>query len=424
MKRKNKCKMSLILCAVCLSTALFSGCDTTEHTQVSQTNHTAVVSMEETPIIDYVVPQFTPNILVNHHGYYLQGDKTAALKGSKLPEKFSLVDVDNEVVVFSGTINDIVYDEELGIYIGYADFSDYRAEGDYYLEAEHVGRSLTFSVDGKLYQELFEELYHTLLGDDMQQGDRLLESVALLTAYEWYPTIFEDEDADEIPDILEVFAEQIAKTQIGEKETEEVLYAAFLAKFSYLYQKFDKEYATDCLRQASVLFEQAQKNMQKDAQSFFALTELYRATGYYTYRNQIADYKSYFENNTSYLEETEYLYGAMTYLATRQKVDVALCDIFMNHLMDKGEEVASRYEDMIHPVTAKNNGDDDLLKRGMQLSCVNYVLNNYQYNRIMEELAHYLMGKNMKSVCFYPNDGSNVGYIALLAQLAAVYDET
>ena len=41
----------------------------------------------------------------------------------------------------------------------------------------------------------------------------------------------------------------------------------------------------------------------------------------------------------------------------------------------------------------------------------------------MEELADYLMGKNVKSVCFYPNEGIRTGYICLLAQLAAVHRE-
>ena len=36
------------------------------------------------------------------------------------------------------------------------------------------------------------------------------------------------------------------------------------------------------------------------------------------------EYKDFFEDNTSYLEETAYLYGSMTYLATRQPVDCLL----------------------------------------------------------------------------------------------------
>ena len=46
----------------------------------------------------------------------------------------------------------------------------------------------------------------------------------------------------------------------------------------------------------------------RDAEKFMALTELYRAAGLYTYRNQILEYKDFFEDNTSYLEETAYLY--------------------------------------------------------------------------------------------------------------------
>ena len=67
-----------------------------------------------------------------------------------------------------------------------------------------------------------------------------------------------------------------------------------------------------------------------------ALTELYRAAGLYTYRNQILEYKDFFEDNTSYLEETAYLYGSMTYLATRQPVDVDLCTVFMESIRNPG----------------------------------------------------------------------------------------
>ena len=73
-----------------------------------------------------------------------------------------------------------------------------------------------------------------------------------------------------------------------------------------------------------------------------ALTELYRAAGLYTYRNQILEYKDFFEDNTSYLEETAYLYGSMTYLATRQPVDVDLCTVFMESIRNRGEELAKR----------------------------------------------------------------------------------
>ena len=154
----------------------------------------------------------------------------------------------------------------------------------------------------------------------------------------------------------------------------ETLYVAALAKFSYLYQKYDLQYATECLQHASAVFSKMQTPMGKDADYFYALTELYRATGLHTYRNQIQDYASYFQGNSSYLGETSYLYAAMTYLVTRQQVDVELCNTFMSDIMDRGEEVSNLYEDMIHPITAKNNGVDDLMNRAQELFCCNYVL--------------------------------------------------
>ena len=119
------------------------------------------------------------------------------------------------------------------------------------------------------------------------------------------------------------------------------------------------------------------------------------------------------------MEEQGYLYGTLTYLMTRQKVDLTLCDTFMSNLMDRAEEISKRYEDMIHPVTAKNNGSADLLKNAMIVSCANYCMNNYQYTNICEEFLHYLMGRNQESVNFYAGDEDKTGYLLLLAGLAA-----
>lgn len=425
LKRRKSTKGVLLITLILLVQAV-SGCAGRTAPEAQGSEYAAAVSMEDTPIIDYTVPRLGPNILVNRRGYPAEGEKEAALKGSKLPKRFSLVAADSGQVVYTGEIQDIVYNDELGLYVGYANFSDYRTEGSYYLETEYIGRSYTFSIEEEIYQRLFEELYYALLTECEEKTISLSDAIALLTAYEWYPEIFPDEDGAAVPEVLSELAEWIGGREQTQEEagTEEALYAAFLAKFSYLYQKYDRQYATECLRQASAMFERVQKNMSKDAQSFLALTELYRATGYYTYRNQIVDYKSYFENNSSYLEEPGYLYGAMTYMVTRQRVDMELCNIFMSSLMDKGEEIAERHDDMIHPVTAKNNGCDDLLKRVSQLSCANYVLKSYQYNCVMEELAHYLMGTNFKSVCFYPEQGTSTGYLAMFAQLAAAYRES
>lgn len=408
---------------ICLLTASLCGCGEQAETD-SVKGSGAVVSMEGTPIVDYSVPQLLPNILVDRKGYTLECEKRAAVKGRELPDGFRLIDAKTGETVYSGSLEKITYNAELGIYTGYAIFDDFATEGTYYLECDIIGRSYRFDIYGQMYRTLFLETYVGLLEACRDRTLSSSEAFALLAAYEWYGDIFPDGDQDGIPDVLKELQGWVAFMEESESDTQKgALYASFLAKFGYNYQKYDQQYATDCLRRASTVFSQVQTTIGKDADSFLALTELYRATGLFTYRNQISDYKSFFENNGSYLEETEYLYGIMTYMATRQKVDVELCEIFMNHLMTRGEEISKRYGDMIHPVTARNNGAEELLKRAVELSCVNYVLNSYQYTNIVEDFLHYLMGQNIESVCFYPEEGNRVSYLFLFAQLAEIHME-
>lgn len=420
MKKNKGVTWLLLFSMICV---MCCGCNKTAPAQNVANNHVTVVSMEGTAVVNYTLPQVKPNILVDQRGYMVSSDKEVAVKGKTLPEEFRLVDAETGKVVYSGVIEEVNYSEEAKLYSGLAVFSDYTVEGTYYLECDIIGRSLDFVVQGDTYEKLFLEVYQEMIVACQEQKGTVSDITALLTAYEWYPGIFPDEDWDEIPDVLEEIAAWIERCEKTEDHTNDgPLYVAALAKFSYLYQKYDIRYATECLQHASAVFEQLQKPIGKDADNFYALTELYRATGMATYRNQIKDYAAFFKDNTSYLEEQSYLYGAMTYIATRQSVDVDMCDVFMDSVMSRGEEISKLYEEMIHPVTAKNNGADDLLKRVRELSCCNYILNNYQYTGIMEEFLHYLLGENVESVCFYPDTGEKSGYLFLLAQLTATVE--
>lgn len=408
---------------VMMLAVLCMGCGSTTQTGEVQNTYVGAASMESTPVINYIVPQVYPNILINREGYLVSGNKEAAVKGKQLPSLFHLVDASTEQVVYSGTIEDITYNEEKDLYTGLAVFTDFTKEGTYYLECDKIGRSLSFTLQGQLYKQQFLEMYETVIQTCEEHTAAVSDITALLTAYEWYPAVFPDEDFDTVPDVMEVIADWIVENEkVETDEKHETLYVAALAKFSYLYQKFDLQYATECLQHASAVFSKMQAPLGKDADYFYALTELYRATGLHTYRNQIQDYASYFQGNSSYLGEASYLYGAMTYLITRQQVDVKLCNTFMSDIMDRGEEVSNLYVDLIHPITAKNNGVNDLLNRAQELFCCNYVLNNYEYTHIIEEFLDYLMGRNLESVCFYPEEGVKSGYLLLLSQLAATVE--
>ncbi|MCM1191407.1 MAG: glycoside hydrolase family 9 protein [Butyrivibrio sp.] len=425
---KNRGRLRLLLLC-CLTAGFLSGCGKTQGPEEAEDDtivknpYAGVVSMETTPVIDYTLPRLLPNILVDTRGYSAGDGKVAAVKGRKLPGEFGLVDALTGEEVYRGAVEEVVYHDELGLYSGCLDFSDFRQNGTYYLECDIIGCSASFEIQEKRYTDLFAEVYGVMTDSIRERELALPEAVALLEAYEWYEDIFPDEDEDSIPDVLKELQGWVSYMEgNGVDEEDEALYAAFLAKFSYLYQRFDRRYATDCLKRASTVFGQAKAVIGRDADTFFALTELYRATGRYTYRRQIADYKSFFEDNSSYLEERSYLYAAMTYMDTRQRVDVELCRNFMGNLRDRAEETSKHCGDMTHPVAARNNGSADLLKGVVELSCANYIMNNYQYTEVMEDFLHYLMGRNRESVCYYENGEDRGSYLLLFAQMAALHE--
>lgn len=421
-----------VLPVLCLVLFLCAGCGeaVTTDALAQEAEQNKAVSMESTPVVDYTIPQQYPNIMVDAAGYRTEGAKRAAVKGRVLPKDFYLIDAQSGEIVYTRNLEDVQYNAEQGLYSAYADFGDWKQDGIYYLQCEHIGRSYDFALETGLYERRFSEICQELIEGCRAQTVTNEDVKRLLLAYEWYEEIFADADVNTIPDVLEAVADWIELTEAhniqegpSALEGQEASYAAVLAKFSYLYQKYDKAYATDCLKRASVVFEQTQSTMQKDAECFHALTELYRATGSYIYGNQIAEYKTYFQGHSSFTEEMGYLQGAMTYVSTRQKVDMELCTIFMDALMTQGEDVSGVYEEMIHPVTARNNGASDLLAHAERLACANYVMNNYRYNHVMEEFLHYLRGRNTQSMDFYALDmGEKTEYLILLTQLVAVKD--
>lgn len=412
---RNYKKVGLMLC-ISLAVCSFGGCSTAGAGDASLT----AAGMENTPVIDYTLPRTLPNIFVDLEGYQAHSQKEAAVKGRSLPEEFALIDVQTGEEVYSGKIQKIVFHEKSQLFTGCLDFGEFVKEGSYYLECDMIGRSKTFEIRKDLYMELYNEVSEEMM-EACREGSAEAERVmSFLLACEWYPDILKDRDANGTPDEMESISQWI---QIRERETadtyEGALYAALLAKFSYLYQDYNRQYATQCLQKASAVFETTRNTIENDAEKFLALTELYRATGMNTYGSRIRDYRRFFEDNSSYLDKQGYLYGVMTYLATRQQVDRELCGIFMDNLMESAREIFERYPDLLHPVEPKNNGAEDLLKQAGELSCANYVLNNYQYTEAIENILHYLMGQNMEAVSFYREKEESWRYLFLFAQLAA-----
>ena len=384
-----------------------------------------ITAMENTPVINYTLPVLTPNVLVDQQGYASRGEKQAVVKSREPVDIFRLIDSNTGENVYEGRIKQSEYNEDLQLYIGTVDFTEFDQNGSFYLECDRVGQSLTFPIRDDYYEELLKTLCGKMHDSCRDRSVTEEDIITLLEACEWYPEVFTDDNGNGIPELLEDIADWLEKTanDTEKPEPETMSYVTALAKFSYLYQKYDVQYATQCLQHASAIYTKLASVSGRDAQKFMALTELYRAAGLASYRTQILEYKDFFADNTSYLEETAYLYGSMTYLATRQPVDIDLCTVFMEGIRDRGEELAKRSDKMIDAVTSVNNGTEDLLKRAGELSCANYILYSYQYTEILEDFLHYLMGRNRDSVCYYPEEGDTAEYLLLIAQQVSLSEK-
>ena len=209
----------------------------------AETGHVSIadMAMENTPIINYTIPTLTPNVLVDQQGYAGDGEKQAIVKSREPVESFRLIDKESGEIVYRGKVKQPEYNEDLQLYIGTVDFSEYTSEGSFYLECDRVGQSLSFSIKERYYEELFKALCERVHESCRERSITEDEILTLLEACEWYSEVFTDDNGNEIPDMLEYIADWLEKTvnETEDKEPDTMTYVAVLAKFSYLYQKYD-----------------------------------------------------------------------------------------------------------------------------------------------------------------------------------------
>lgn len=90
----------------------------------AETGHVSIadMAMENTPIINYTIPTFTPNVLVDQQGYAGDGEKQAIVKSREPVESFRLIDKESGEIVYRGKVKQPEYNEDLQLYIGTVDF--------------------------------------------------------------------------------------------------------------------------------------------------------------------------------------------------------------------------------------------------------------------------------------------------------------
>lgn len=444
-----RCK-KIIQMTSCLLTAalLFTSCG-----QLNENNSPAAPvkpqSMLSSPQLDYEVPEYEPGVLVSRSGYPDEADKAALVKGKKLPDQFRLINTDTNETVYTGDIEKRGTIDGTWEY-GLADFSEFTQTGSYYIECDIIGQSYPFEIGEKLYEKIFEEVLKTVKEEvegitsgpeelsDKEFQDCMVQMILLLLSYELYPQVYGSGEAGQIPQILEITAQLVRQMSLrqdirsGSTGGGEYVYAAAFAKFSYLYQSIDSRYATEVLNLADKAWRFAQKQEEGETSSttgrfdakfgLLAATELYRATGQYKYRSVILDYgiTHYDENKAEESVSDSDSVGRnteaepdesgrgdslakVTYLSTRQKVDVELCGKFMKEIMLEAERIAGRasgFDSAFHEIQTEEELDS-LAWDMVILSVVEYVITNHEYGQIIENQHHYFNGRNPGAFCYW-----------------------
>lgn len=275
---------------------------------------------------------------------------------------------------------------------------------------------------------------------DVARGCRTVNT--LLLAYELYPDDMTDdmgipESGNGIPDILDEVKYEIdwllkmqdeksgavyaSVSSVDNKTEGYILYidgitmdatihfAASMAKFSYLYQNYDREFATLCLQASDRAYRYAEKYPADVSQEqyFFAASELYRATGSYKYHNVVKNYLT--QNSDPDLDNDFIFWGCVTYLSTKQKVDVDLCSVVTQSLMRRGEKIsyASKDSKLLVNMDEKHGGNAGLLRDMARLAVVDHIITNHEYVTVLENHMHYMLGRNLQSLSYLDDVGGH-----------------
>lgn len=265
---------------------------------------------------------------------------------------------------------------------------------------------------------------------------------AMLMSYEIFPEVFSDdvgipESGNGIPDILDecryetewllkmqnkstgavYSAVSVVEGQDGtvsyvEQVTEDstLAFAYILAKFSFLYQNYDLEFATNCLKASdrawrySVLNEQ-EENGENDWK-VAAAAEIYRASGIKDCGDFVNNY--WMSHNVINPENRIIFLAEVTYINTKQPVETAYCERITKAIMKRAEEISdlSRNSSLLVPSNDEQSNNNELLDNMIVMTVVDYIISNHEYDTIIQNYLHFFLGRNKQSITYLDNVGS------------------
>ena len=409
-----------------------------------------------TPDFSYERETERPGIRTDLLGYLPDSTKAAVFQGKELPEKFQVIEKDSGACVYEGDIR-VNKSGTGGAAVGYGTFTELKEEGNYYIRCDRIGYSYPFAIGKDVYLErtrrlgsLIEETRNgqSESGEEIvRESMEICETLSyLLAAYEMYPALFAKiweggntggkeaaidgekffgtfrAETDLLLSIQDEKTGGVYKMAKAESPAEEggkaaqpeisaeatAVYAGTMAKYSYLYQEYDWNYANICLKAAAKAWRYLEKEERRgtldigsaDTGRIYAAAELYRAS------NERAYHTYMLQNSELLAEQNEDIYlliGKVTYLSTRRDVNHELCGQIMKGLMEHAAKIAAEGKKELFLV--KERETDVILWDMTVLALTNYAIMNHEYVTVIENHLHYLSGRNAESALLLEEPG-------------------
>jgi hypothetical protein len=417
------------------------------------------------PVIAMFVPETAraqePLIAVDERGFLHSAKKVFYIEEPVKNKEFVIFDTVNKKIVFTGRLQEV----EAGSELKQGDFSSLTDKGTYRVYQSEVGFSSEFVIDDELYHKLYNDIYTDLmLSGDMEETDELEFLCYLMAVKEIYPDAYMNDKAlkdritslydKKVPEWLEMLSvrQDVEDTAVIEEINKTAVFTGLLSEASVVFGD-DELFVNEYRRTARLLYQYISsysKVMDRDA-LYYSLTELYKATGIYTYRRAVGIMKeeemakavadggtavdvenaitgggvvagdaSASEANVSAGSDTEEHHGSapskeptgygdyrflgdIAYLTTSFKTDYNQCEAILKEYVDKAADMSNR-SDKAHYYVQNDVKDltiEEYIDNTVILGLVSYILTAHEYASVRDNYIHYMMGLNSDRTDYY-----------------------
>lgn len=363
-------------------------------------------------IIEKELPKSTVKVMVDQNGYEYDAEKSAAFVGDNIGSTFRLINKNTRQVVYEGELE--LINDEKNIYLG--DFSEIEECGEYFIEADRIGRSYSFSILEDTYQKVFENVINIEIDPEIEKKPENIIDIAigmhiLQLALKCHGKSFENiQNGDFVTRVMSI-AELLKSCQ--DKKTGSICdnyeaTAAFCAVMSLCAVNFGK-YDANVSRTYSMAAEEAWKwldiqgkinNTVSPEAGFYAASSMYYNKGLEIYK-RVAE--EYLINNAQTLTGDIFAFlGVINYLDNPNKTDRDICNKIMGNLVKESEEICVQNKQ--NSLEIYSNSFYESMLKILLICFVDYVTPSEEYASVQENMMHYLMGRNEQGKRFISDD--------------------